>query len=74
MDQVVQQNAALVEESAAAAQNLAEQAEGLAALAVRFRVDEEPAEAPQQARQDAAPSRVIRDRHEGELVEAGALQ
>jgi methyl-accepting chemotaxis protein len=71
MDKVVQQNAALVEESAAAAQNLAEQAEGLAALAVRFRVDEEVAEAPQQEPQPAAPSRVQAGRHPGELAAAG---
>jgi len=39
MDDVTQQNAALVEEEAAAAESLEEQAEQLAALMARFRLD-----------------------------------
>lgn len=39
MDQVTQQNAALVEESAAAAVSLAQQAQALAGAVARFQVD-----------------------------------
>jgi methyl-accepting chemotaxis protein len=45
MDDVTQQNAALVEESAAAAQAMQEQAEALARLVGFFRLDEAPARA-----------------------------
>jgi methyl-accepting chemotaxis protein len=44
MDEVTQQNAALVEEAAAAAQSLTEQAAKLAQLMARFEVREESAE------------------------------
>ncbi|MGP0086563.1 MAG: methyl-accepting chemotaxis protein [Steroidobacteraceae bacterium] len=44
MDEVTQQNAALVEEAAAAAQSLTEQAANLAQLMARFEVREESAE------------------------------
>ena len=43
MDQATQQNAAMVEESTAASQSLAQEADGLAALASRFRVGEHAA-------------------------------
>ena len=39
MDRVTQQNAALVEEAAAAAQSMAEQAEGLREAVAVFKVD-----------------------------------
>jgi methyl-accepting chemotaxis protein len=39
MDQITQQNAALVEESAAAAESLREQARSLSGLVARFRLD-----------------------------------
>jgi len=45
MDDVTQQNAALVEESAAAAQSMQEQAEALARVVGFFRLDEAPARA-----------------------------
>jgi methyl-accepting chemotaxis protein len=53
MDDVTQQNAALVEESAAAAQSMQEQAEALARVVGFFRLDE----APSQAVAPAAPAR-----------------
>jgi methyl-accepting chemotaxis protein len=53
MDDVTQQNAALVEESAAAAQSMQEQAEALARVVAFFRLDEAPA----QAIAAAAPAR-----------------
>jgi hypothetical protein len=40
MDQVTQQNAALVEEAAAAASSMSEQAEGLSRAVASFRLDE----------------------------------
>jgi hypothetical protein len=43
MDQVTQQNAALVEEAAAAAQSLQEQAAGLSQVVSVFRLDQEQA-------------------------------
>jgi len=43
MDQVTQQNAAMVEESTAASHSLAEEAESLAASVARFRIGEEAA-------------------------------
>jgi methyl-accepting chemotaxis protein len=45
MDDVTQQNAALVEESAAAAQSMQEQAEALARVVGFFRLDETPGQA-----------------------------
>jgi methyl-accepting chemotaxis protein len=54
MDDVTQQNAALVEESAAAAQSMQEQAEALARLVGFFRLDEAPAAA--QAASSTAPA------------------
>jgi methyl-accepting chemotaxis protein len=45
MDDVTQQNAALVEESAAAAQSMQEQAEALARVVAFFHLDEAPAQA-----------------------------
>ncbi|MBP9231303.1 MAG: chemotaxis protein, partial [Phenylobacterium sp.] len=53
MDQVTQQNAAMVEESTAASRVLADEAEELARLVGRFRVSG----APQAARAQAAPAR-----------------
>ena len=43
MDEVTQQNAALVEQAAAAAASLREQAESLALLIARFKIDGQPA-------------------------------
>jgi hypothetical protein len=54
MDQVTQQNAALVEEAAAAAQSLQEQAAGLSQVVSVFRLDNEQAS---QVRYGAAPQR-----------------
>jgi methyl-accepting chemotaxis protein len=54
MDQVTQQNAALVEEAAAAAQSLQEQASGLSQVVSVFRLDNEQAS---QVRYGAAPQR-----------------
>jgi methyl-accepting chemotaxis protein len=42
MDQVTQQNAAMVEETTAASHALAQQAEGLSALISRFQVGDSP--------------------------------
>ncbi|MFG6416671.1 methyl-accepting chemotaxis protein [Roseateles sp. DC23W] len=56
MDQVTQQNAALVEESAAAASSLAHQAEALAKAVAVFRVGHSTS-APAPARAAAAPAR-----------------
>jgi methyl-accepting chemotaxis protein len=61
MDDVTQQNAALVEESAAAAQSMQEQAEALARVVGFFRLDEAPAQAVA-----AAPARA----HAGRLLAA----
>ncbi|MGC7405354.1 methyl-accepting chemotaxis protein [Pandoraea pneumonica] len=60
MDQATQQNAALVEESAAASAMLSEQARMLAETVARFRLREEPrvAHAPTLARVAAAPQRL----------------
>ena len=60
MDDVTQQNAALVEEASAAAQALTEQASNLNELIARYRVGdstakETPRVAPQAARPAAAP-------------------
>ena len=44
MDQVVQQNAALVEEAAAATASMKQQADALLALVARFRLEAQPAE------------------------------
>ena len=62
MDQVTQQNAALVEESAAAASSLAHQAQALADAVAAFRIEAErapvktkPAPAPVQAKAPAPP-------------------
>jgi methyl-accepting chemotaxis protein len=63
MDDVTQQNAALVEESAAAAQSMQEQAEALARVVGFFRLDEAPAQANSAA---AAPARA----HAGRLLAA----
>ncbi len=46
MDQVTQQNAAMVEETTAASHGLAQQAEGLATLIGRFRVGDSPGRSP----------------------------
>jgi methyl-accepting chemotaxis protein len=51
MDEVTQQNAALVEEASAAARAMQDQAAGLRQQMLFFRLDGAPAEAP--ARQDA---------------------
>ncbi|MFJ3058788.1 methyl-accepting chemotaxis protein [Herbaspirillum sp. NPDC087042] len=55
MDQVTQQNAALVEEAAAAAGSLEEQARRLKAAVATFRVEGEEASAPLASRPVAAP-------------------
>ena len=47
MDQVTQQNAALVEEAAAAASSLQEQASGLSQVVSVFRLNQQPSAAPQ---------------------------
>ena len=58
MDDMTQQNAALVEENTAAAQSMVEQAEELATLVSFFRLDE-GAEHPHASGHGAAPVRVI---------------
>ncbi|MBU9219259.1 methyl-accepting chemotaxis protein, partial [Burkholderia gladioli] len=69
MDEVTQQNAALVEQATAAAQSMADQAESLRAAVSIFRVDArartEPAPvtrhahvAPKQAKRGPAPARM----------------
>jgi methyl-accepting chemotaxis protein len=57
MDDVTQQNAALVEESAAAAQSMQEQAEALARLVGFFRLDEAPAATQAAPAAQTAPAR-----------------
>jgi len=60
MDQVTQQNAALVEEAAAAADSMQEQAHGLSALVGTFRTGQDtpaPAQAPAPARRAAVPAK-----------------
>ncbi len=57
MDEVTQQNAALVEEATAAARSLEEQAGGLAASVSRFRLDEQAAGFGAVAAAPAAPVR-----------------
>ncbi|MBI3715014.1 MAG: hypothetical protein HY255_03340, partial [Betaproteobacteria bacterium] len=54
---VTQQNAALVEQAAAAAESMREQAESLTALVARFKLDEEKMRAPDRraAARDIAP-------------------
>ena len=59
MDQVTQQNAAMVEQSTAASHSLAQEAQQMATLIARFRIGETPAEpeivrTPQNARRPAA--------------------
>lgn len=54
MDQVTQQNAALVEEAAAAAASLEEQAGGLAGVVSAFRLEPAASVAPRTAAQRAA--------------------
>jgi len=57
MDQMTQQNAALVEQAAAASQSMAEQARGLMALMAAYRVSDEPAgERPIAATVSALPA------------------
>ncbi len=57
MDDVTQQNAALVEEASAAAQALTEQASNLTQLIARYRVaDSTAAETPQAAPRPASPA------------------
>jgi hypothetical protein len=73
MDQVTQQNAALVEEAAAAAGSLQEQASGLSQVVSVFKLNDEPASlqlrhqiapprsaAPRPARHSAAPKQPLR--------------
>jgi methyl-accepting chemotaxis protein len=63
MDDVTQQNAALVEEASAAAQALTEQASGLTQLIARYRVDETGAgEAPHSALKPAAAAPLVERR------------
>jgi methyl-accepting chemotaxis protein len=57
MDQVTQQNAAMVEESTAASHSLAREAGELVRLMTRFRTGAESAAAPSHRQQTAAPSR-----------------
>jgi methyl-accepting chemotaxis protein len=54
MDNMTQQNAALVEESASAAQAMREQAEALARLVGFFRLDGKPVGVPNPGRTAAA--------------------
>jgi methyl-accepting chemotaxis protein len=67
LDQMTQQNAALVEESAAAAANLRDQADGLAKVVAAFKLDEAPAHGgavprsmPQKAKSPAVPKLMAR--------------
>ena len=63
MDDVTQQNAALVEEASAAAQALTEQASSLTQLIARYRVDETGAEeAPRSALRPAAAAAAVERR------------
>jgi methyl-accepting chemotaxis protein len=55
MDDVTQQNAALVEQASAAAQALSEQATNLSHLSARYRVDDDGSSAPPQMVQPAKP-------------------
>jgi methyl-accepting chemotaxis protein len=55
MDEVTQQNAALVEEAAAAAESLEEQAQGLVRAVGMFKLAEERAGLPGPALRDATP-------------------
>lgn len=56
MDQVTQQNAAMVEESTAASHNLAQEAEELSHLVAKFRLGRQQADAGQAPRRQAAAS------------------
>ncbi|MEJ1975356.1 MAG: globin-coupled sensor protein [Acetobacteraceae bacterium] len=60
IDQVTQQNAAMVEESTAASRALMQEAEELARLVGRFRVGDDPAEAGIQARRSPSAPRSAR--------------
>jgi methyl-accepting chemotaxis protein len=61
MEQMTQQNAAMVEESTAAARNLADESDQLAGLVSRFRVSNDAPAVPQSAMQ-SAPARQPRRR------------
>jgi methyl-accepting chemotaxis protein len=56
MDQMTQQNAAMVEESTAASHSLAQEAEKLASLLGQFTMGEIPAAASRPASRSAAPT------------------
>jgi methyl-accepting chemotaxis protein len=65
MDEVTQQNAALVEEAAAAAESLEDQARGLVELVSRFRLEGDdlrsvPASMERPVLRDASPRRIAR--------------
>jgi methyl-accepting chemotaxis protein len=73
MDQVTQQNAAMVEESTAASQALALEAEGLAALIERFEIGESAGEHPRtempaRVRAPATPRPASLPRQRGNLA------
>ncbi|WP_368648287.1 methyl-accepting chemotaxis protein [Castellaniella ginsengisoli] len=59
MDDVTRQNASLVEESAAAAGSLQEQADTLARLASTFTLSRDAAQAPRPGRLPSAPEKVV---------------
>lgn len=59
MDQVTQQNAALVEQAAAAAESLEEQAQNLAQSVSIFRLDTSEGSSPMAARRISAPTRAL---------------
>ena len=58
MDEVTQQNAALVEEAAAAAESLEEQASGLVQAVGMFKLEEGTTNLPGPALRDATPKRL----------------
>jgi len=60
MDEVTQQNAALVEEATASARSLEEQAEGLTRSVSQFRVSDTEADAPRAGRLPAAAAPITR--------------
>jgi methyl-accepting chemotaxis protein len=75
MDQVTQQNAALVEEAAAAAASLQEQASGLSEVVSVFRLDQNQvshAAAPLRRRAADAPRKQVSQSQPRQLAAAGA--
>ena len=77
MDQVTQQNAAMVEETSAATHRLSAEADGLVRLVARFKVDTGAASAPAPARAEthrpvASPARRMIGKVAGAFAGGGA--